>query len=89
MKLEHHSGSARVLVSDNAERIPVEAQRHLFDRFFRVDGSRSRSVDDIEGAGLGLSIARWIAEIHHGEVFLQSSGDEGNVFAIVLPTPEA
>ncbi len=89
LKLEPGSDSLTILVSDTGSSIPMEARPHLFERFYRADGSRSRSEGETEGAGLGLAIAQWIAEIHHGEVSLLSSGDEGNVFAIVLPKPEA
>lgn len=84
LKLEQGPDALTILVSNTGPSIPVEARSRLFERFYRVDGSRSRSGGEADGAGLGLSIAQWIAEVHHGEVSLRSSGEEGNVFAIVL-----
>lgn len=89
LKLEQSPDSLTILVSDTGAGIPMDARPHLFERFFRVDGSRSRMEGETDGAGLGLSIALWIAEAHHGEVSLRSSGEGGNVFAIVVPRPGA
>jgi len=84
VKLEPSRQSVQILVSDTGEAIPAEARPRLFERFFRVDRSRS-VLREQGGAGLGLSIAQWIAQIHRGEVTLRSSGEGGNVFAVVLP----
>ena len=61
--------------------IPPEAQAHIFDRFYRVDQGRATTA----GAGLGLAIARWIAEIHGGKLELESSGPAGSTFVATLP----
>jgi heavy metal sensor kinase len=84
LKLEAGRQSLEILVSDTGEAIPMEARPRLFERFFRVDRSRS-VLRENGGAGLGLSIAQWIAHIHRGEVTLRSSSAGGNVFAVVLP----
>jgi len=60
--------------------IPVEDQARVFERFVQLDPSR-RS----DGAGLGLPIARWIAQMHHGEVFVESSDAVQTTFCVVLP----
>ena len=52
-----------------------------FDRFYRADPSRS----DIDGAGLGLAIAKWIAEMHHADLTVTSELRKGTVFQLVLP----
>jgi heavy metal sensor kinase len=76
----------RLTVSDTGPGIPLTAQPHIFDRFFRVDVSRSRSASlDGGGSGLGLSIARWIAETHGGRLELVSSSPEGTTFEMALP----
>src|SRR6267142_2056116 len=66
-----------VTVSDTGRGIPAEAQPHIFERFYRADSARSREEDDgaglTSGAGLGLSIARWIAEAHDGTLDLLHS----------------
>lgn len=55
---------------------------HIFDRFYRAGQDRSRQTG---GSGLGLSIARWIAERHHGEICVVSHPGEGSLFSLTLP----
>jgi len=76
----------RIVVTDTGIGIPVEAQPKVFERFFRVDKARSRSQYGASGgAGLGLSIGRWIAEAHGGSVQLERSSASGSVFVVELP----
>jgi heavy metal sensor kinase len=88
VSLESQNSQYRIIVSDSGTGIPSEAQPHIFERFYRVDKSRSRTeASDLgAGAGLGLSIARWIAEIHHGRVELQSSDSTGSIFVASFPS---
>ena len=72
-------------VSDNGLGIPAELQPRIFERFFRADKARSRAEGETGGAGLGLSIARWIAEAHQGQLLLARSNDSGTVFTAILP----
>lgn len=74
-----------VTVSDNGPGIPADLQPRIFERFFRADKARSRSESDTGGAGLGLSIARWIAEAHHGRLELTRSDHSGSTFTAILP----
>jgi len=74
-------------VSDNGPGIPTELQPRIFERFFRADKARSRSEGETGGAGLGLSIARWIVEAHHGQLQLTSSDATGSTFTATLPVP--
>jgi two-component system, OmpR family, sensor kinase len=78
-----------ITVSDTGVGIPAEAQPHIFDRFYRADSARSRGEDDsaglTSGAGLGLSIARWVAEAHDGTLELLCSSKAGSVFQLILP----
>ena len=53
------------------------------DRFFRLDEGRSRASG---GAGLGLAIAKWAVEVNGGRITVESGGNGGSVFRIVLPT---
>jgi heavy metal sensor kinase len=80
-----------ITVSDTGAGIPAEAQPHIFDRFYRADSARSRGEDDSAGltggAGLGLSIARWVAEAHDGTLELLHSSEAGTVFQLILPAP--
>ncbi|MDN5901374.1 MAG: HAMP domain-containing histidine kinase, partial [Brachybacterium sp.] len=68
-----------VSVQDEGIGISAEDQRHIFERFTRVDGSRG------SGTGLGLPIVRSIAEGHGGEVRLRSAPGQGSTFTIVFP----
>jgi heavy metal sensor kinase len=81
VELVASNGDARLTVRDNGIGIPAKDQPHVFDRFYRVDKARSRALG---GAGLGLSIARQIAEAHGGTVGVESSSG-GSVFTVVLP----
>lgn len=76
-------------VTDSGPGIPGELQNRIFERFFRADQARSRSEKDGGGAGLGLSIARWIAEAHHGRLELTRSEATGSTFTAFLPAAPA
>ncbi len=72
---------ATVLVRDSGAGISEADLPHIFDRFYRADPSRSH----VEGAGLGLAIAKWIAEMHHAELTVASELHRGTVFRLDLP----
>jgi heavy metal sensor kinase len=74
---------ARITVRDTGIGIAPAALPHIFDRFYRADASRSSRV---EGAGLGLSLVRWIVERHQGRVEVESRVGEGSTFTVWLPT---
>jgi heavy metal sensor kinase len=76
-----HDGAV-IDVEDTGPGIPIEYRDMVFDRFFRVDTSRSRSDG---GIGLGLSIARWAVEANGGTLSLERSDSTGSVFRIALP----
>jgi signal transduction histidine kinase len=69
-----------IRVADNGPGIPDSDQARVFDRFVQLDPARRGT-----GTGLGLPIARWIAEAHHGTLVLESSGPSGSTFRISLP----
>ncbi len=69
-------------VKDTGIGIPKEALPLIFERFYRVDKSRSRNVG---GTGLGLSIVKHIAEAHGGKVKVESKIGEGSIFKVYLP----
>jgi histidine kinase len=72
-----------VRVADNGIGIAAEQLAHVFERFYRVDKSRSRAGG---GSGIGLTIARYLVEAHGGRIWAQSEGvGKGSVFAFTLP----
>ena len=76
-------GSRAVLrVTDTGIGIPLEAQGRVFERFYRVDRARSR---DRGGTGLGLAIVKHVAELHGGEVTVESELGTGSTFTAWLP----
>ena len=69
-------------VHNQGEAIPAEDLLHIFERFYRVDASRSRSAG---GYGLGLAIAKTIADRHKASLRVNSSAPEGTTFILRLP----
>ncbi len=74
-------GRATLVVDDNGIGILPEQLPHVFDRFYRGDTARGRS----EGAGLGLSIARWIADAHRAEIEVVSTRGQGTRVEVRFP----
>ncbi|HEY0283902.1 MAG TPA: ATP-binding protein [Vicinamibacterales bacterium] len=86
--LERSDSAVRITVADNGPGIPIEAQAHIFERFYRADRARSRrDASEGTGAGLGLAIAKWIAEAHQGRLELVRSSAQGTTFQAVFPAP--
>jgi heavy metal sensor kinase len=77
-------GQIAVAVRDDGIGIPSEGLPHIFDRFYRVDRSRSRAEG---GSGLGLSIVAKIAREHGGRVDVESEVGKGSRFILTLPAP--
>jgi heavy metal sensor kinase len=82
LKIAQEEGNAVLDVADDGIGIPPEALPHVFKRFFRVDGSRSR---DQGGAGLGLSIVKSICDAHGARVEVSSTPGQGSRFRIRQP----
>jgi heavy metal sensor kinase len=74
-----------IRVVDSGPGIPAAAQPRIFDRFFTTDAARSHGDEGRRGAGLGLAIARWIAEAHGGLLQLERSDDRGSTFLVTVP----
>lgn len=83
LTLEDAEGWAKVSVTDTGKGIPEEELAHVFERFYRVDRARKRSGRG--GAGLGLSIAYWIARSHGGRIDVESVLGRGTTFSLWLP----
>ena len=94
--MEHNTETSRLLTKDqqvevcvtnDGAKIPEDAQKHLFERFYRVEESRSKATG---GTGLGLAIVQGIVDMHHGAVRVESN-DKKTSFVVTLPldyTPE-
>lgn len=80
--LEYQEHSAEIRFSDSEPEVPAESMALLFDRLYRVEGSRSRALG---GAGLGLSICKSIVEAHGGSIDACNSPLGGLCIRIVLP----
>lgn len=74
----------QVHVKDSGSGIPVEALPHIFDRFYRVDPSRTRSSG---GSGLGLAISRQLVQAHGGDIWVENNNGRGVTVTFTLPLP--
>ena len=78
------NGTVQITVRDTGAGIAPEHLSHLFDRFYRVDKSRSRAAGG--GSGIGLTIAKYLVEAHGGEIWVESEGKgKGSTFSFTLP----
>jgi len=75
----------KIAVSDTGPGIPIDARSQVFERFYRVNKARQHDEAASSGAGLGLPIAKWIAEAHGGSIRLDSATQRGATFVIQLP----
>ena len=82
IRLETTDGDAQVTIADDGLGIPEEDLPHVFKRAYRVWRGRPSAVG---GAGLGLPIAKWIAEAHHGTISIASALDQGTTVTVELP----
>lgn len=76
------AGEILVMIRDSGIGIAPEDQKHIFDRFYRVDKARSRSMG---GTGLGLSIAKELMELHGGRIWVKSEVGQGSEFWLAFP----
>jgi two-component system, OmpR family, sensor kinase len=86
--LSSASNMARLSIADSGIGIAPEAIPRLFERFYRADASRSRQTD---GAGLGLALAKWIAQRHDAMIDVMSTPGGGSTFTVTLhalPSPD-
>ena len=81
IEVSNENGAAKLVVRDNGAGIATEHLPHVFDRFYRVDSSRSS-----EGTGLGLALVKSIAELHGGSVAIASEVDSGTSVTVRFPS---
>lgn len=82
IEIGEERGHAKIVVKDTGIGIPLEDQSHVFERFYRVDKSRSKSSG---GTGLGLSIVKHAVQYHNGDIKLKSRPGEGTEITVLLP----
>jgi signal transduction histidine kinase len=82
VKLESTGDGATVTISDNGAGIGKEDLPHIFERFYKADKARDRSLG---GNGLGLSLVKKIIELHEGKISVDSEPGKGTTFEIFLP----
>ena len=93
IKYNHAGGSAKIsinntaqgavlTVSDTGSGIPASQQDRIFERFYRIDKSHSKTT---EGSGLGLSIVKYAAYYHNAKISLESEEGQGSVFTVSFP----
>lgn len=82
LELQRRQERAVLTVTNTGQPIPPEHLDHLFQRFYRADGSRSRKEG---GYGLGLAIAHTIVQFHRGQIEVKSDAQNGTCFTVTLP----
>jgi two-component system, OmpR family, sensor kinase len=83
IRLDRQQEQARIQIIDEGPGIEASHLPHIFEGFYRVDQSRTHTQST--GSGLGLSIARWIAQEHGGSIQVQSTPGQGSIFSVCLP----
>ncbi|WP_157758925.1 ATP-binding protein [Cystobacter fuscus] len=86
VRLRPGDGRAVLEVEDTGTGIPAEALPHLFERFYRVEGARSRTQ---EGSGIGLALVQELVKLHGGTLSVASTPGQGTRFTVMLPTGRA
>lgn len=71
-----------ITIQDSGIGIPEDELSHIFDRFYQIDDSQTRKH---EGAGIGLALAKEMAELHHGTIEVESQPCQGSLFTVRLP----
>ncbi len=82
IRVRSENGSVMLEVTDTGIGIPQEQQEHIFERFYQVDGSTTRSFG---GTGLGLALVKEIVDLHGGQISVGSEPEKGTTFMISLP----
>jgi signal transduction histidine kinase/DNA-binding response OmpR family regulator len=79
---DRHPNIIKISVKDSGPGIPAELTEKIFDRFYQLDGSHRM---DLGGTGIGLSLARELVKIQHGEIYINSKPGQGSEFTVTVP----
>ena len=82
-----NAGCLELMIEDTGMGIAEEEQEKIFQRFYRVDSSRTKEAGQPGGTGLGLSIAKWIADRHGIKIRVESQPGAGTRFMLKIPLP--
>ena len=82
VRVSRHGERACLEVADTGIGMTPDVAAHVFERFYQADPSRSSPSG---GAGLGLSLVKWIVDRHHGTVSVESTPEKGSTFRVALP----
>lgn len=83
---KHQKKYLEIIIKDNGIGIPEEALPYIFDRFYRVDDSRTYiNQNEVNGTGLGMAIAQAIVLNHQGKITVESKPNQGTTFKVILP----
>ncbi|MCG8507863.1 MAG: HAMP domain-containing histidine kinase, partial [Rhodospirillales bacterium] len=82
VSVEEDQDTLVVEVRDTGPGIPLEEQEHIFEKFYRTAASRE---NDVQGSGLGLTLARELIRLHGGDIIVSSRPGEGCTFTLSLP----
>ena len=85
LTVEDRPDCVRLTCADTGIGIPAEQKERIFERFYRVNKSRSKEVG---GTGLGLSIVKHAARLHSAEIEVQSELDKGTTILVIFPKRE-
>lgn len=83
IELSNEGENAKIKIEDNGPGIAKKDLQKIFDRFYRGEKSRTRSLSS--GFGLGLSISQFIVNLHNGSIHVESEIGEGTTFTVLLP----
>lgn len=83
VNVDFDPNTIKMMIKDEGEGIPSEDLPHIFERFYRVDKSRTRATG---GSGLGLAIVKEIVELHGGQITIKSKLNQGTTVIIHLPS---
>jgi signal transduction histidine kinase len=81
VKIQKHRSDVELVITDSGIGIPERDLPYIFDRFYRSTEAEHQA----HGSGIGLAIAAWIVQAHHGQIYVQSKEGNGTTFRIVLP----